>query len=131
MERLYATMDMLLDEICEGMMRPKFIRSAIERKLADLKVLAEKCKKRNEELQITDGYRSLGPKADMEGVMHPVASDYHTSLSLVAKKFKEDVETANEMLSQAEERVHELAKIAESMMDVNGDSLLWQIRADS
>ncbi|KAJ1363751.1 hypothetical protein KIN20_023680 [Parelaphostrongylus tenuis] len=88
----------------------------IEKKLSDLKVLSEHCKAMNEELDATGGYRALGPKQDLEGTLHAVATAYHHSLSSVLEKLKKDIETATETLRQAKQQVEESAEIAESMM---------------
>ncbi|EPB68117.1 GHMP kinase protein [Ancylostoma ceylanicum] len=127
MDRLNSAIDTLVDEICSGLSKPKYVRAAardtgvklsredaaeivtkllavfrakfaqgveelvqdseIEQKLADLKILAEKCKERNEQLGITDGYRPLG--------------------------------SSREKLKKAKDQVNTLAKMADSLMNKN------------
>lgn len=159
MERLHNAVDTLLDEMCEGLLKPKYVRKAanacdttlsrsdadeimqkivsvfrakceeriaelvqdtnIEQKLADLEILAESCEARNKELGVTDGYRPLDPKLDMEGILHPVASCYHTTLSGANERMQNAIKGARESLEQATAKVNELAQKAEEIMDNN------------
>ncbi|KAK6734202.1 hypothetical protein RB195_017777 [Necator americanus] len=129
MDRLSNAIDTLMEQTCSGLLRPKYIRVAIEKKFCDLKFLTEKCREMNDRLGITDGYRSLGVKADLEGALHPVASKYHGTLTMFNEELDEDIEllhtedfitqfqTARDTLKQAKERVSILAKMTDSMME--------------
>uniref|UniRef100_A0A0K0DEK7 Tektin n=1 Tax=Angiostrongylus cantonensis TaxID=6313 RepID=A0A0K0DEK7_ANGCA len=160
METLNRAIDTFVDDICQEAMKLKDLtltkvlsalqakkrglkltkeeieekKLEIEKKLCDLKVLSEHCKKKSEELQVAEGYRFISPEATMEGSMHPVATAFNTSLCLLAEKLKGDIETATESLRQAREQVQTLAQLSESMMEkgiklqilhMDNDSLLF------
>ncbi|EYC42945.1 hypothetical protein Y032_0510g2736 [Ancylostoma ceylanicum] len=157
MDRLNSAIDTLVDEICSGLSKPKYVRAAardtgvklsredaaeivtkllavfrakfaqgveelvqdseIEQKLADLKILAEKCKERNEQLGITDGYRPLGVEADLEGPLYPVVAGFHDTLTNLNNTLDENIESSREKLKKAKDQVNTLAKMADSLMN--------------
>ncbi|VDO50519.1 unnamed protein product [Haemonchus placei] len=101
---------------CEERVIELITDTEIEQKLANLKVLTESCKKKNEELGIVDGYRSISPLEDIEGPMHRVLEGYHASLLRANESLQKTIEDSRESLKNAAERVNTLAQMAESSM---------------
>ncbi|RCN32943.1 hypothetical protein ANCCAN_21235 [Ancylostoma caninum] len=91
--------------------------SEVEQKLADLKILAGKCKERNEQIGITDGYRPLGVEHDLEGPLYPVVAGFHDTLTNINSTLDENIESSREKLKEAKEQVNTLAKMADSLLN--------------